>query len=116
MTQAKKNSNEEIAAPPMVDDRGFPLIVIGRLFPCMSNSDIAARAKVYGAWRAMTERDYMAGAGLTVRTSVREDPRERPKILDYVIGGAQRHDRSYAEMEAEIVAAVRRAHATARRE
>ena len=67
MTQAKKNSSEEIAAPPMVDDRGFPLIVIGRLFPCMSNSDIAARAKVYGAWRAMTERDYMAGAGLTVR-------------------------------------------------
>ena len=48
---------------------------------------------------------------MTVETIVREDPRYGPKDVVYSIGGEPRKERSYAEMEAELVKAVRAAHA-----
>ena len=93
------------------DERGWPVLVIERVFPCMSNSDIAARAHFFEAYRKFSEKDYMAGRGMTVETTVRDDPRYPPVSVRYEVGGRPRTERSYAEMEAELVAAVKAAHA-----
>ena len=77
------NKKEEgVPEEPLLDSRGWPLVRLTKVFPCMSNSDIAARAHFFAGLRALSAADYMAGKG-----------------------------RSYAEMEAELVKAVRAAHA-----
>lgn len=100
----------ELRLEESLDERGWPKIYLDKLFPCMSNSDIAVRAQFFARLRALSEDDYMAGKGFTVETIVREDPRNPIRRITYRIGGKPRHDRSYAEMEAELVAAVRQAH------
>ena len=113
MAGDSRAGHKEEAAPeePLLDSRGWPLIRLKKVFPCMSNSDIAARAHFFAGLRALSEADYMAGRGLTVETIVREDPRYGPRDVSYSIGGSPRKDRSYAEMEAKLVSAVRAAHA-----
>lgn len=101
----------ELRITEETDERGWPKVFLDRLFPCMSNSDIAVRSQFFARLRALSEEDYMAGRGFTVVTMVREDPRRPIRRVAYRIGGTPRHDRSYAEMEAELVASVRRAHA-----
>lgn len=113
MTGNVKDNKKEEGVPeePLLDSRGWPLIRLTKVFPCMSNSDIAARAHFFAGLRALPEADYMAGKGMTVETIVREDPRYGPKDVVYSIGGEPRKERSYAEMEAELVKAVRASHA-----
>lgn len=112
MTGNVKDNKKEEEAPqePLLDSRGWPLVRLTKVFPCMSNSDIAARAHFFAGLRALSREDYMAGKGMTVETIVREDPRYGPKNVVYSIGGTPRTERSYAEMEAELVKAVRAAH------
>ena len=73
MTGNVKDNKKEEGVPeePLLDSRGWPLIRLTKVFPCMSNSDIAARAHFFAGLRALSEADYMAGKGMTVETIVR---------------------------------------------
>ncbi|MDO5530754.1 hypothetical protein [Sutterella sp.] len=92
------------------DEKGGALVRVARVFHTMSQADIAARARFFAAMRSMSDADYAAGKGLSVDCTVREDPRVGPKTVRYTIGGSPRAGRTYAVMEAELVAAVRAAH------